>query len=125
MNLFLPTELLLIGILFIVILKRINGETLNKKLLSHPVTIAIYLNLAWILVTSFTSTMPLVSFKFFLSRLWFVVAFYFLAAEIFRKPQNMTRFLWAYILPLLLVIGYTISPSFQLSDYSTRRQRIM
>jgi putative inorganic carbon (HCO3(-)) transporter len=106
-NLFLPTELLLIGILFIVVLKRIKGETLDKSLLSHPVTITIYFNLAWILVTSFTSSMTLVSFKFFISRLWFVVAFYFLAAEIFRKPRNMTRYSWAYILSFLIVIGYT------------------
>jgi putative inorganic carbon (hco3(-)) transporter len=107
-NLWLPTEALLIAILFIVFLKRINGETLNKKLLSHPVSIAIYLNLAWILVTSFTSTMALVSFKFLLSRLWFVVAFYFLAVEIFRNPKNMSKYIWAYVISLLLVIGYTI-----------------
>jgi O-antigen ligase len=108
-DLWLPTEIFLITTLFIIIVKRIKGETFNKKLLSHPVSIAIYLNLAWILVTSITSTMPLVSVKFFLSRLWFLVAFYFLAAEIFKDKQNMTRFLWAYILPLLLVIGYTIA----------------
>jgi len=107
-NLWLPTEILLIGILLIVLLKRIKGEALNKKLLSHPVSIAVYLNLAWILVTSFTSTMPVVSFKFFLSRLWFLVGFYFLAAEIFRKPQNMTRYLWAYITALIMVIGFAI-----------------
>ena len=107
-NLWLPTELLLIGILFIVMLKRIKGETLNKKLLSHPVTIAIYFNIAWILITSVTSTMTVVSLKFFLSRLWFLIAFYFLATEIFRKSQNMTRFMWTYILSLVIVIGYTV-----------------
>jgi putative inorganic carbon (HCO3(-)) transporter len=107
-DLWLPTELLLMGILFIVMLKRIKGEALNKKILSHPVTIAVYLNLAWILVTSFTSTIPVVSFKFFLSRLWFLVAFYFLAIEIFKKTSNMTKYLWAYIVPLLIVIGYTV-----------------
>jgi putative inorganic carbon (HCO3(-)) transporter len=109
MDLFLPSELLLIIILFIVIFKRIKGEIFSRKLLSHPVSIAIYLNLAWLLVTSITSTMPLVSFKFFFARLWFLVAFYFLAAEIFRKAQNMNRFLWAYIITLLMVIGYTIA----------------
>jgi len=117
-NLLLPTELLLIGILFIVMLKKINGETLDKSLLSHPVTIAIYFNLAWILVTSFTSSMALVSFKFFISRLWFVVAFYFLAAEIFRKPRNMTRYLWAYVLSLLLVIGFTFYRHFSIGLFN-------
>jgi putative inorganic carbon (HCO3(-)) transporter len=107
-ELWLPTEVFLIMILFIVLCKRITGETFNKRILSHPVTIAIFLNVFWILVTAVTSTMPLVSFKFLLSRLWFLIGFYFLALEIFRKEQNITRYLWAYIIPLLLVIGYTI-----------------
>jgi putative inorganic carbon (HCO3(-)) transporter len=117
-NLLLPTELLLIGILFIVLLKRIKGETLDKNLLSHPVTIVIYFNLAWILVTSFTSSMALVSFKFFISRLWFVIAFYFLAAEIFRKPRNMARYMWAYVLSLLMVIGYTFYRHFSIGLFN-------
>lgn len=108
-DLFLPSEILLIIILFIVIIKRINGEGFNKQILTHPVSIAIYLNLAWVFVTAVTSTMPLVSFKFFLARLWFLVAFYFLATELFlRTNNNMKRFLWAYIIPLLAVIGFTI-----------------
>jgi O-antigen ligase len=117
-NLCLPTEILLIGILLIVMLKRIKGETLDKNLLSHPVTIAIYFNLTWILVTSFTSSMALVSFKFFISRLWFVVAFYFLAAEIFRKQRNMTRYMWAYVLSLLMVIGYTLFRHFSIGLFN-------
>lgn len=108
-NLFLPTEVFMLGILMIVILKRIKGEPMNKKILSHPVTVAIYLNLVWIFLTSCSSTMPLVSFKFFLSRLWFVVAFYFLAAEVFRKLQNVTWFIWAYTITLLGVIAYTVA----------------
>ena len=117
-NLLLPTELMLIGILFIILFKRIKGETLDNRLLSHPVTITIYLNLVWILVTSFTSTMPLVSFKFFISRLWFVVAFYFLAAEIFRKHHNMTRYMWAYLLALLMVIGYAFYRHFSIGLFN-------
>jgi O-antigen ligase len=117
-NLLLPTELMLIGILFIIMLKRIMGETLDKQVLSHPVTIAIYLNLAWILVTAFTSSMALVSFKFFISRLWFVVAFYFLAAEIFKRPRNMTRFMWTYVLSLLIVIGYSFYRHFSIGLFN-------
>jgi putative inorganic carbon (hco3(-)) transporter len=107
-DLCLPSELFLIMTLVIVLIKRIKGETFDKKLLSHPVSIAIYLNLVWLFVTCITSTMPLVSFKFFLARLWFLVAFYFLAAEIFKKAQNMNRFLWAYMIPLLMVIGFSV-----------------
>ncbi len=107
-DLALPTELFLIIILFLFILKNLKGESFNKKILHHPVSIAIYLHLTWMLVTSFTSTMPLVSFKFLLSRIWFVIAFYFLAAELFRRNTgNIYKYIWFYVIPLLIVIAYT------------------
>ena len=42
------------------------------RILNHPVTYAILFYLFWILVTSVTSSMPLVSFKFLLARIWFI-----------------------------------------------------
>jgi O-antigen ligase len=107
-DLALPTELFLILILFLIILKNLKGESFHKKILLHPITIAIYVHLAWMLVTSFTSTMPLVSFKFLLSRIWFIIAFYFLASELFRRNTgNIYKYIWSYLIPLLLVIAYT------------------
>lgn len=53
--------------------------------------------------------MPVVSIKFFISRLWFVVPFFFVAAMFFRKLENINKFLWLYISGLVIVIFYTIS----------------
>ncbi|MEE4197690.1 MAG: O-antigen ligase family protein [Bacteroidales bacterium] len=119
-NLYLPTEPLLIGVLFIFICKLLLDGFLDKKVLVHPLSVAIYFHLFWILLTSFTSTMPAISFKFFLSRLWFVIPMYFLATQLFRKLKNMERFHWLYILALVVVIGYTI---FRLSGYGLDNQR--
>jgi len=58
------------------------------------------------LVTSLTSTMPLVSFKFLLSRIWFIVCFYLLTAKLFESGKNIEKFIWLYTLPLLIVISY-------------------
>jgi len=117
-DMWLPTEPLLVGLLLILILKMIKGEKLDKKILSHPVSFFIYLNLFWIFITALTSTMILVSVKFLLSRIWFVVAFYFFAAQVFKNPDNIKKYLWCYIIPLLLVIAYAISrhSTFGLSD---------
>ena len=52
--------------------------------------------------------MTIVSLKFFLSRLWFVVAFYFITAEFSKNYSFSKKYLWAYILPLIFVIFYTI-----------------
>ncbi len=107
-DMWLPTEPLLVGLLLILILKMIKGERLDKKILMHPVSFIIYLNLFWIFITALTSTMVVVSVKFLLSRIWFMVAFYFFAAQVFKNPGNIKKYLWCYIIPLLLVIAYTI-----------------
>ncbi len=50
--------------------------------------------------------MPLVSFKFLTARIWFLMAFYLLATQIFRKIENIQVYTWMYIIPFLIVIGY-------------------
>ncbi len=105
-DLSLPSEPLLIGILLFFLLKYLFEGQFDRKILYHPVSIAILLNLVWIFITSITSTMPLVSFKFLIARIWFLLAFYLLATQIFRKIENIQVYTWMYILPFLIVIGY-------------------
>jgi len=100
----LPTEPLMLGLLIIAILKYFHGQNINREFLRHPVSIAIYANLLWIVITSITSTMPVISFKFLLSRIWFVVAFYFVAGEFFKTFSNARKFVWVYTIPMMLVI---------------------
>lgn len=105
-NMFLPTEPLLFGVLLIFILKCFADRKFDRNILIHPVSLAIYLSLFWLLVTSLTSTMPMVSFKFFLSRIWFIVGFYLLTAKLFDSGKNIEKFIWLYTLPLIIVIFY-------------------
>jgi O-antigen ligase len=105
-DLSLPSEPLLIGILLFFLLKYLFEGQFDRRILYHPVSIAILLNLVWIFITSITSTMPLVSFKFLIARIWFLLAFYLLATQIFRKIENVHVYTWTYIFPFLIVIGY-------------------
>lgn len=108
LGLSLPVEPILIGVMLLFLVRLVHSGKLNSEFLKHPVTIAILFNLAWIFVTSITSQMPIVSFKWFMARLWFVVPFYFLGYHMYGDTKNVRRFLWLYILPLTIVIGYTI-----------------
>lgn len=105
-DMFLPTEPLLFGILLIFILKFFASGKFDRDILVHPISLAIYLSLFWILTTSLTSTMPVVSLKFLLSRIWFIVGFYFLTAKLFEEGRNIERYVWLYTIPLLIVIFY-------------------
>ncbi len=108
-DMFLPTEPILVGIMVLFFLKIIHERTFDRKILLHPISLAIYLNLFWILITSLTSSMPMVSFKFLLARIWFLVAFFFLTAKIFSDGKKMEQYIWLYLAGFLVVIFYAIS----------------
>ncbi|MFZ6051901.1 O-antigen ligase family protein [Halocola ammonii] len=105
---YLPTEPLLFGILILFIFKLLYGKSIDPKIFKHPVSLAIYGYLTWMFLTCITSTMPLVSFKFLLSKMWFIAAFYFLAVHIFKNPIHIRRYFVLYLIPLTGVIIYTI-----------------
>lgn len=107
-NMFLPTEPVLAGILIIFLLKIVHERNFDRKILLHPVSLVIYLNLFWIFITSLTSSMPVVSFKFLLARLWFLTAFYFLMAKIFTDGKKIEKYVWLYLAGFLVVIFYSI-----------------
>ena len=104
----LPAEPLLAGILILFIAKLIYDKHFDIDIARHPISIVIYMMLLWMTVTMITSEMPVVSLKFIVSRLWFVVPSYFLCAELFKNPRNIDRFIWLYTAGLILVVIYTI-----------------
>lgn len=104
----LPTEPILFGITAIFILKYIQERRFDARILKHPVSISIILSAVWSLYTAMTSSMPLVSFKYSVSNLWFLIPFYFIAAEMFKDRKNISRYFTAYLISMLIVIAYTL-----------------
>lgn len=104
----LPGEPLMAGILILFVLKLLYDIRVEKRILFHPITIALMANLSWITITTITSTMPWVSIKFLLARLWFVICFYYFGILLFKNKKNIQRYMWAYILPFTIIIFYTL-----------------
>jgi len=104
----LPTEPLIFGAMVLFLAKLFFENDYDVKVFNHPISYAILFHLAWMFFTSVTSTMPLVSFKYLLSRMWFVITFFYLASQIFRNYARINSFIWLYIFGFLIVIGYTI-----------------
>jgi len=107
-DMYLPTEPLLAGLLLLYIVKYVIGDRVDIRVLRHPVSLAIFFHLAWLFIVSFTSTDPLVSFKFLASRLWFIVGFYLLGTQLFRREKNMHRYAWLFIIAFTGVVIYTL-----------------
>ncbi len=104
----IPSEPLLFGIMLLFIFKFIFEGKFDKKILFHPVSLAILFHIGWTFFTSLTSSDPIVSLKYFVSQLWFILPMYFLCTQLFRDKKNIHRFIWLYVSTLLIVIIYTI-----------------
>ena len=104
----LPTEPLLFGVMLVFFFKLIFEGGFDRRITRHPVTLAIIFHLVWMTLTSLTSTLPVVSLKFLIARMWFVVSFYFVATQIFRIKSNIRFWIWIFTVPLSMVILYSV-----------------
>jgi putative inorganic carbon (hco3(-)) transporter len=103
----LPVEPLMFAVLIIFFIKLIGGFPYDKKIFRHPLSVAIIFMLVWMLITTFTSEIPWVSAKTIISQLWFIIPFFYVGAVLFKKFSNIKRFIWLYMLGMVIVIFYT------------------
>ena len=108
-GLFLPTEPLLFGMLLLIVYRQLQKNQFDLAFIKHPITIIFMLQLCWIFLTCLTSELPLVSFKFFLTKLWFIIPIYFFGYNFFKQEKNIYWFIWLYIGALAVVVMYTLT----------------
>ena len=109
-GLYIPTEPILLMLMFLYLFKIIYNKNNNLNTYwRHPISLIILLQLAWIFLTSISSEFPLISFKFLLSRLWFVIPMFFLGIHFFKKGiDHIYTFLWVFLIPLTIILIYTL-----------------
>lgn len=117
-NMSIPSEPLLICLMLLFLWKVLwekRYPRYPRAILRHPISIALYIYLGWLFITSCFSTLPMVSFKHLLSKLWFILPCYFyLAEQIYRKERNAFRFLLCYAIGLGIVVCITTVKHIQL-----------
>ncbi len=99
-----PFMVLLAGVFLIFLIR--NGRELDKRFFVHPVTLLLYLHLAWLTVTMITSSLPLVSVKFLLAKAWYVLTFYFLTGFLLKKEEDTKKWFWWVFIPLMATVAY-------------------
>jgi putative inorganic carbon (HCO3(-)) transporter len=103
----IPTEPILFGVMLLLIYKMVHTGLFDIRIFNHPVTYTIFFYLFWLLITSVTSTIPFVSFKFLLAKIWFILTYYMLAVLVFRNSNLIPVFIWCYTISMLGVVIYT------------------
>lgn len=107
-DLSIPTEPLMIIFSGIYLINEWLKGITPKQIFKHPLSIIIFIQILWMFVTTLTSMDVLVSFKYLMARLWFVISSYFLMTYLFKDFNNIKKFIWMYLIGLSAVAVITI-----------------
>lgn len=108
LGLSLPSEALMIALTMVFFARILYDWHLNRALLKHPISIALYIYLGWMLVTCLTSVRPVISLKFFLSKLWFITACYWFFIQMAEDDlKNVVRYFNCYAVGLVIIVAIT------------------
>lgn len=107
MDLSLPTEPIMAGIMLLYIFNELHKSITDKKFVYHSITVIIIMQLAWMFITTLTSTEITVSLKYFVARLWFIFSCYIILPHLFKDKSNLIKFVLLYATGLLIVVFYT------------------
>jgi O-antigen ligase len=108
LGLFLPTEPFFFGLMLLILFFEFRKRTIPKEILNHPIVLAAGLYISCLLITSITSSNPLISFKFLLSKLWFIIPMLLLAPLFFADRKTIYWFVFLFVLGTFLTSIYTI-----------------
>ena len=105
---YLPTEPILFGLMIILSIRFIKRGNYDKALVSHPITIAVVFYLCWMSITVITSSTVVISLKYLIAKLWFVIPLFFYMITLFKEKENMYNVIWLYLGSLALVVSITL-----------------
>ena len=81
---------------------------INKKVLNHPVSILILIDLLWNFICAFLSDSPEVAFKRTIVSSVYILVYYFLLTELFSDFKNISKIYTLYTIGLIIPIVYTL-----------------
>ncbi|MDD2530322.1 MAG: O-antigen ligase [Bacteroidales bacterium] len=102
----LPTEPLLIFFTLVFSIKFFVDGKYNPKILTHPITLAIVFYLFWMLITALTSVRPVVSFKYFASKIFYIIPFYLAVIPLLSNFKKIKTIYLFYAISLMFVVFY-------------------
>lgn len=104
-----PDEPLIIVLMFTYLFYNIQqGKQLSISFFRHPLTLFLLLHLSWIFITMFTSSLMVISIKYFLSKIWYVSVFYFMAGNLIKDNKDQKLFVKCVASTLVITVIYAL-----------------
>lgn len=101
----LPTEPLMLGLSILGVpyfIKHI--KKLDFSFFKNPIFIMLLVYFFWMAITVLNSTVPFVSIKFFLAKIWYLIAFTGITAIVINNEKDLRTALWCVLVPLTFTI---------------------
>lgn len=99
----IPGEILILPFAGLVFFQLISSPQFRRLILKpHPLTLLLLINLGWMLFTSFTGTMLIVSLKYVFIRSVFLLAFYFWILTL--KPEDFLKLLGLFSFTVIFTV---------------------
>lgn len=108
LGLSVPTEPMIWIVFVMYIFQQVLTGKFELKFIKMPLVLFILLNLFWMVLSALNSTIPLVSIKYLLARLWFVSVFFFFLFKIFQNQNYIRRYFSYMLYGTALVVGFTL-----------------
>ncbi len=100
-----PTEPLIIYLMFVYVLFILyNMRSISNSFFKHPMTLFVIFHVLWIGISILSSYDHIVTLKFFLAKIWYVVCFYFLAGIVIKNVKDLKVLFWCFYIPLFIVV---------------------
>ena len=116
----IPGEPVLIIITFVAFIFLASGfSTLNMGYLKNTITAILIAHLVWILFTSLFANNSIISFKFFLAKLWYVIPMYFLPVMILERKNLKPVLRNLLVISSVMVVFVLAKHSLTHFDFST------
>lgn len=103
-----PTEIIIPGIIAIAFLLFLAGRPVLLKVVMHPLTILLILDLIWTLFTLIYSELPVVSAKRFMMKSIFFCGFYLVMIHWFEDKKRLGTPFFAYAMAMVPVVIFMI-----------------
>jgi O-antigen ligase len=108
LSLSIPSEPIAVLLVLFFFLLFFTTNRVDKKFLVHPISLIIYVYFIWLGICCLTSVHKLVSIKFLIAKIWFIVPCFFLAGVFFRENKNIIRYMFLFVLGMTLVSAYNV-----------------
>ena len=113
-----PTDVTALALVGLITLKLASERGYDLPQYKHPIFVFMLIYLGWIFASSISSSIPVVSYKWFAATTWMVIAFWFVTSLIFYRLKYM------YLFVTLVGVGFAIVVSFIFIKYGIQGRNI-